>query len=225
MRFIYFLLFTVALTFSACQPDSKPGKKLKKATMFADFYVRYLQPERELKAEAFFMEGKEYDKAKPSRMSDVIFQGKLMNERHIPQRGTRYRTERVLPYELPIEFHYGEDGHFELYMSPIEEFIVKGDISKSAGMTLVLKGEKLQQNESIVLLFSGAESKATSVTIPGPTEGIEIPVTSDQLKDLQIGPAQFYLVKKQDFKLEKPGHSIQGLTEYYTKSIDVEVIE
>lgn len=197
---------------------------------FADYYVRYLQTERQLKAHASFMEGDSLKNAEPKKFrSGVSFQGKRMELRNLNNKVFRYLLNEETNYSDAYLFrHRDEDGNYWEYtikMNPIGDFFVKDEISKSQGMTLIVNGGILQSNEQLVLLFSDYNNRATNITINGPTKDIEFELTPDQLQDLEIGSGQLYLVKKQYNEDQEERLSATASIEFYTRSIEIEVLE
>jgi hypothetical protein len=110
-------------------------------------------------------------------------------------------------------------------MNPIGDFFVKDEISKSKGMTLIVNGGILQSNEQLVLLFSDYNNRATNITINGPTKDIEFELKPEQLQELEVGSGQLYLVKKQYNEDQEERLSATASIEFYTRSIEIEILE
>lgn len=197
---------------------------------FAKYYVRYLQTERQLKAHASFLEGDSIKNAEPKRFrGGVSFQGKKMQFRDLQGKLYRYLLNEQTDYNETFLFRHRDDNgdywEYTMRMHPIEDFFVKDKISKSKGMTIVADGAILQSNESLVLLFSDERNRATTLTIEGPSKTIELSIPPEQLGDLSVGKGKLYLVKKQFNEDQEEQLNASSSIEFYTKSIDIEVLE
>ena len=208
----------------AIEPEEKPPH------WFAKYYVRYLQTERQLKAHASFLEGDSLENAEPKKFrGGVSFQGKRMEFRDLQGKLFRYIHNERTGYSDNFLFRHRDDNgdywEYTMKMNPIEDFFIKDDISKSKGMTLIADGAILQQNESLVFLFSDENNKAATFTVEGPSKTIELSIPAEQLKDLSLGKGQLYLVKKQYNEDQEEQLNATSSIEFYTKSIDIEVVE
>lgn len=223
------LLLGLFLLFESCQ-NSTPQKPKPKEKLFIDFFVRYLTDESQLKAQASFSEGISPDDSKPKRIEGgVAFQGSGMIEQNMHSKVIRYELVRPGAYTGSFPFNFkdeeGQQREYLLKMSPIEDFFIKGEISISKGMTLVVNGGLIKANEQLVLLFSDEKSRAYSITLSGPAKTIEFTLTPDQTAALRPGKGQLYLVKRQDNIEENNEISLVSSIEYYTSAIDIEVVE
>lgn len=225
---IFFVLSSLLLV-GSCQEagnmQQKPAEKL-----FIDFFVRYLAEESQLKAHASFSKGISPDESRPKQIAGgVSFQNSGMVERNLQSKVIRYELERESEYigDFPFQFK-AEDGKqraYNLKMTPIKDFFLKGDISISKGMTLVVNGGLIKANEQLVLLFSDDENRAYSITLTGPAKTIEFTLSPEQTAPLRPGPGKLYLVKRQDNQQENEEISLVSSIEFYTPAIDIEVVE
>jgi hypothetical protein len=205
--------------------QQKPAEKL-----FIDFFVRYLAEDSQLKAQASFSTGISPDESRPKQIAGgVSFQSSGMVERNLLSKVIRYELERESEYigDFPFQFKAddGKQRAYNLTMTPINDFFLKGDISISKGMTLVVNGGLIKANEQLVLLFSDDESRAYSITLTGPAKTIEFTLSPEQTAPLRPGPGQLYLVKRQDNQQENEEISLVSSIEFYTPAIDIEVVE
>jgi len=200
--------------------------------MYADFFVRYLETEEQLKAHASFYEG---DTLTTSRSvtfdNEVTFQNNAMQPRQIPEdRSFRYVYNGTGDYSNSFTFKFPKSGlgkeEYTVSMSPIEDFAVKnGAVSLSEGMVLEIQGEPFQANESLVLLFTGENNVSAAAEFAGPFDVAELNVPAVQLLGVEPGKNALYLVKKQ-VNAEKIGSmDVTSSVEFYSKIIDVEVME
>ncbi len=222
-----FVSLLLAFLFCNCQTDSNPEKG---PLIFADFFIRYLDDEHELKAQASFLEGDSINNAVPKTFEGgIAFQGSGMEMKKIQDKLIRYSLIREMDYLDTFRFKFNNDlGNPEIYsvaMSPIQDFFLQGPISKSKGMTIVINGGVLNPGENLVLLFSDEKNQARTINMVGPKADVEYRFTADQLKNLTIGKGQLYLVKKQLKEQNIGNRVVRTEIEYYTKAIDVEVVE
>ena len=230
MKYIYILGFAQFIfSFSACQSNDKPNRATAKP-LYINYEVRYLEPEKELRALAFFKEGDSLEVAVPKEFSNTSFQGSAMDKQDLGEKGFRYILNRKGPFSANLDFSYknneGIAVNYDLTMSEVGEFLVReGDINKNKGVTIAWKGEALDPSQSLVLMFTDKNNKATSTTVKGPTKLSEFSVPSRDLAALTLGEGQLYLVKKQVRKTQEDNQSILSVVEYYTTPINIKVVE
>lgn len=227
-QLLLFLLFSSG--WLACRPEpANEEVSYRQSKIFAEFFVRYLAPEQQLRGQASFWEG-----VSPSNRQPVLpegpvsFEGRPMESKPLPGNHIRFSRTDHTNYEEQMVFHFrmpeGRDLKYELKMTPVRDFFIKGEISKSNGTTLVVNGGLMNKEESLVLLFTDTQQKATAITIPGPTTDIELTLSPEQLQDLTPGVGKLYLMKKLDKKESHPNLELTAAVEYYTDSRLIEVI-
>lgn len=224
LSYSYLLVILLTFCFSCASPNTEDAK----TTLFADLYVRYLESERQLKAQASFMEGDSISNAKLVRLPKVTFQDKELRERDLPNIGVRYMLQQngvEAQKDYIFKFQPKDCPEVEQTISllPIGNFAIRDGIQKSKGMTLVMDEPTLTANESLVLLFSDQNNKAVSLEIKGPSNAKEIHFTPKQIQSLSLGKGQLYLVKKQISEEQKKDMEVQVAIEYYSRTIEVEV--
>lgn len=224
---LFSILFLSVLYCSSCKNQEKQTPKL---IFFEDYFIRYLSPEQQIKAQAVFAEGDTITRTQAkSFLGGVSFQGSGMTERKISDKLIRFEETRKMDYADSFSFrHKGEDGNNTTHiinMSPIEDFFLKSSVSKTNGLDIVVKGGVLTKQESLVFLFSDNQNIAASIEVKGPTNTIEFHLSPTQFSKLNIGKGKLYLVKKQA-TLEKTGNrDIHAEIEYYTKDIEIEIVD
>ena len=223
----FYRLLLPGLFFFSCQPTAVETPE-KEPHFFAEYFVRYLQTERQLKAYASFMEGDSLKTAQPKKFpAGVTFENKDMEFRNLGGRSFRYLiNEDDKNYSNSFIFrHKDTDGDFWEYtikMNPIEDFFIKESvIQKSEGMTLVINGGILKSNEQLILLFNDRNNKAHSIQIDGPSNDLEHRLNAENLAGLTKGPAKLYLVKKQINRDNEEQLTAVSSIEYYSKAIDI----
>lgn len=212
---------------TGCQQDTQSTDNQR---LFSEFFVRYLEPEQQLKAYASFFEGDSIKTAAPKTfLGGVSFQGMGMESRNLLDQAIRYTITSTGDYQPVFEFKYKNDDREEIIhsisMSPIEDFVVAPQVRKSEGMTLTVEGGALAPNESLVLLFNDENNKASSITINGPTQGIKHDIPASNLSGLNPGKCQLYLVKKKSEIAESSDAYTVSSIEFYSNTTDVEIME
>ncbi len=241
MKFTF--TFSILLVFSvmlSCGTEDKPAPSSNTPDTAVDvptvtgpiierYYVRFLEKSREMRAEAMYYEGASLKRAKNITMQAVYFRDFKMNAQDLGNgRGIRYAYRTKVPYNSNFKFQYqnhqGESTTRNFELAGISDFVIReGDIKRTKGATLEWQGEALKEGQSLVILFTDAEQKASSVTVEGPTTLPEIALSSEQLSNLSPGIAKLNLVKKQNYNRKEEGRLILESLEYYTNAIKVEV--
>jgi len=227
---IYYLaaLIAAAILLPACR-EERPEEKAKH--LFAEFFVRYLQAEQEIKAHVSFFEGDTIQSAAPKSFAGgAAFQGNSMKARSLPGGTIRYTFEQRGNYADTFQLRFrddsGQDREIAAAMAPVDSFaIAGGQASRSGGMTLYAKGGKLNPGESMVLLFSDENDKAYTIMLTGPSAGEEYRIPAAKVETLNPGKHTLYLVKKKRASEKGDTLSILADIEYYTHTIEVEVVE
>lgn len=227
----------VLFSFIACQENGDSTKKVAEATIetkqeatIEKYYIRFLQEEKETRAEASFFTGSNFEEAQARDIEAITFQDRSMKAQNLGARGIRYFYRSRVPYNTTYKFTYNEKASSsqqrQFEMDGIEEFLIKeGKVDRSDGITLVWKGEALDSTQSMVLMFTDENKKASYTTIEGPTETPEIKINSDQLANLSPGKGELYLVKKQNRSVQEHQAMILASMEFYTRPIKIEVQE
>ena len=220
---LFLLLFP-----TACRDAPEPPPDRSK--MFADFFVRYLATERQLRGQASFWDGLSWTNLDPITPEGVVsFEGRKMEPRRLPGNEVRFSDTSRSDYAESLAFRFrSTDGRYlqyELKMTPVRDFFVKGKISKSAGASLVINGGVMSKGESLVFLFTNADNEATALTVEGPNTDVTVQLAPAQLQNLTTGPGRLYLVKKQHKTEVHPNLELTSAVEYYTESREVVVEE
>jgi len=228
-KFTFGILITLAAATFACR-NNEPEKV--KSDIYGDFFVRYLAPEKELRAHASFSQGDSVQNAVPIELKGgVTFQGSGMEARNLQGQQIRYTYQTQADYTAPYTFKTkmpdGSVLEHTIAMSGIGKFsIQEGVISKSKGMTLVIGQGSLEKNESIVMLFTvPATSASYTVIAAGPHSNDIHTIPPTTIPALPKGKVQLYLVKKQESTADTPIANITASAEYYSDMIEVEVVD
>lgn len=222
MRYIFSL--AMLLTLIACQSEKTSSKHI-----FADFYVRYLETERQVKAHAAFFQGDSLETATPVIFEkNVTLQTYEMKPRQVEEdKKMRYVFNGVGNYDSTFLFQYtdqrGNEQEFKISMTPILDFSVKEGASLSKGMTLQLECEPFKANESLILLFTSEKNQSAMAEFQGPFDLKELVIPAIQITEVQPGINYLYLVKKQQNTFKRPTMDITSSAEFYTKAVEVKI--
>lgn len=224
MRII--LLLGIILFLNGCKSDKTPEKT---PHVFADYYVRYLETERQIKAHAAFYEGDSVRTARPLQFtSSVLFQGDPMNPRNLPPNTIRYIYNGTGDYApTGFTFQYqdlaGKNQKQVLQMTPISDFSVTAEASRSKGLTLNIQSAPFQENESLILFFTNlSNNKAYSLEYKGLID-LPLIIAPSELEGITPGKQSLYLVKKQSNSLKAANMDITTTVEFYSKTIEVQI--
>ena len=222
--------FSLILFLANCN-NASTNKVTAKEQLIANYYLRYMQTDQSLLVHANFLSGDSSDINHPKVFSSPVnFQEKAM-ETKLQSKGTRYQSFVRGGFLETYHFHFldkEKDSHLhELKISPIVEFLVKDQrkVSKSKGMTLAWKGESLDKNESLLLMFIDATNQTLSIEIKGSTANIEVNILPEQLSLLELGPAELYLVRQKKERYQEKNVLVKTRFEYFTKPLKVMVIK
>lgn len=221
------LVFISFLFLISCQSET-PKSDQKQPTTFANFFVRFLQSENQVKANASFRTGMTQDLSKPIQIENgVFFHNGNMKEKKIPNVGIRYSYDYKGDFSDPYKFRFTDPlqgkMNYEVNVNPILNYSIKGDVSKSKGLTLTWEGTPLNENESLVFLFTAAK-KNVPFEIKGKTASSTIEVPAEKLKTLEVGAAKVYLVRKQSHLHQEGNFVALSEMEFYTHETDIKIV-
>jgi len=226
---IYFGLLIILLFFlPSCQSDDPDTTNIQSdSTIYTDYFVRYMAEDNQLKGTASFLEGDTITNVSPLKFEGgVSFHGSGMEMKNIQNKVFRYVQARKADYADSFKFHHkykGKSIDYEISMSPIEDFYVKGDVSMTQGMIIVVVGKALNAGESYVFLVSDVKNKAVSYTVRGPESKLEFKFPTTELAKLETGEGQLYIVKKQTKFSKDKENDIRAEIEYYSKPLTIEI--
>lgn len=228
MKYITGFLFI--FFFTACQSDTdvRQNNDIK---LFADLYVRYLQNEQQMKAEASFKKGLNLKNAEkvdfdgeiklnnrllsPVKIKDAIFRYQLSQEQAFKER-----------YNFALTEDNGDEANHSIKISPIAKFsLTEGAASKANGFELKWDGANLTKAERLLVMITDKNSKAHSISVNGPSENQSISITGADLEPLDTGNGYIYLVKKQENETIEQNTIISSLAEFYTDRILIEIVK
>lgn len=225
---LLFLLLTGGIF--ACRSGSGEGDpSAEPQPLYANFFVRYLELERTLKAQASFRTGDSLATARPVAVEGgIAFQGSGMEQRELGQDLIRYHYQRSGDYRPPYTFRFTDPGgvrrEYTIDLKPVAGFRVTPRISRSGGGAFSLSDGALEAGESLVVLITDARNQAASVTIEGPAAQQEHRIPSAPLAPLTPGRGQVYLVRKKTTQLQEGRLTVLLEGEFYSETLDIEIL-
>jgi hypothetical protein len=226
LKYILIFSFCIGIFLFSCKNTSDQEAPQH---IYADYYVRYLAPIQELKAEAQYKEGNEPQNTSSKLIKEgVIFLGKKMEMQSIKESRKRYTLTDTTAFPTEIFFQYkngDEPRREELSMQPISSYTVAGPAEKEKGLTLITTDHLLKRNESMVVLLADLRNKAVSYTIHGPTTEPIHQIPPEIFQSLQAGPGSLYLVKRMKKTRAQTFQTVTATLEYYTDTLSVLIQE
>ncbi|MCR9290219.1 MAG: hypothetical protein NXI23_22840 [Bacteroidetes bacterium] len=221
------VLFTI-VCLVAC--NSEPRPLTHSETLFANFYIRYLQPEKQVKAEANFLKGDSLKTAKPLLIDGgVAFLSSGMSNRTLPNGAIRYTYENFLDYPSEFTFKFknpsGDAQKKIVKLDPLSPISAKGSISQSKGGILILEKDTLSNGESLVVLISDAEGHTVSFVVESESGSSEFEIPAKKLAKLSSGKINLYVVRKRVEEVNEPGYSFTSTIEYYSDNHEFELVD
>ncbi len=221
------LLSTFILLTSLCLScESSQKQSIQKDILKIDYYVRYLQSDKQVKAEISFSEVIDStQKLLPKRMNEVLFQDSALDGKKVKDT-YKYQLTKQIPFVEPYNFAYRDDtkeiANHSISLNPVTDFsIKKNKVSKLGGTILTLVGNPLQKNETIVILLSDAKNKTSTFF----AKELSITISPEKVKDLSLGQGSIYVVRKQVVENTSAFRQLSGLTEYYSEVKEIEIVE
>lgn len=190
----------------------------------AEYFVRYLEGEGAIKAEARIYTGKDATDAKPALCESVRFREYEMKAH--PDLPGLYQYEALISYAKECRFSFrlskGSDEIDYRYQMPgIARFTLSDSLGIDKGLLLDWEGPALQQGETIVLIFEKADHTTAEAMVTGPTLQNRILIPKAQLKGINAGEWSVYLVLRSKTEIVESDHSITAESAYYTHAMRI----
>jgi len=224
------LLLAFILLISLCFSCNFGQKEsTKKNIIQVDYYVRYLQSDKQLKTNISFAEVDSTKRIMPKKMEEVLFANNVLSGKKVGNQ-YRYQLEKQMPfaesYSLTYRQNQIEIDSVSIRMQPINDFAIKkGKVSKTAGTNITFEGTLASTEETLVLLFSDRNNKTATIKIDNHSVNSPITILPEQVSHLTVGTGNVYIVKKQTNRITSEGVEWTGLTEYYSTVKTIEIIE
>ncbi len=220
IAFILLLCF-----YFSCETTQK--QSLQNDILKIDYYVRYLQSDKQVKAEISFSEIVDSTKKiVPKRMEEVLFQNSALDGKKVKDT-YKYQLAKQSPfvdtYNFAFRDYTQQVANQPVSINPIADFsIKKNKVSKLGGTTISLEGKPLQEEESIIILLSDANNK----TITFFAKALAINISPEKISGLTLGQGTIYAVRKQNLnETSAASYQLKGLTEYYSEVKEIEIVE
>ncbi len=219
-----FLFFTILVALFACSNEQKSKSE---ELLFAEYYLRYLESEGEMKAEATFAKGKDKKSARKTDLEGTItINGMGLDPIKIDGKTLRYQQVLKAKFKDNYTFQFIDDldqkTDHAIRLAPINKFTIKSNtVSKIQGFTLEWVGSPLEKNEQLLVMITDKNGKAHSVTFNGATTTSSVQIPSSELTPLSEGEGYIYLVKKQAGNSNSDKMHILSEMEYYSDKLEV----
>ena len=224
-----FLLAFILLTSLCFSCNFRQKETTNKKSLQVDYYVRYLQSDKQLKVNISFTEIDSTEKIMPKKMEEVLFVNQVLNGKKVGN-AYRYQLATKIPfaekYGLTYRLNQTATDSLTIQMETLSDFsIKKGKVSKTAGTNLTFEGLEESTKETLVLLFSDVNNRTATIKIGNHPVNAPITILPEQVNHLAVGKGNVYLVKKQTIQASSATTELIGLTEYYSAVKEIEIIE
>lgn len=224
-------LFLVFLAFG-CQSDSNYTNNLAKHgndKIFGNLYVRYIQPDNQMKAEANFSKGSSKSSSQPIELvGGVSFQGSGLSARKILDKIIKYSTERVSNYKKDYRFGFNIDGekiNIPMEMASVDSLFPLSEASITNGMKMKIFGDNFSKNERLVALISDKTNYTTSFVVSKITKNNTFVLPGTAFEKLKKGKGNIYVVRKRTNQYNEKKYELNTTTEYYSKLYPIKISE
>lgn len=225
--FLFITFLALLTTLCQCKGD-QPERTTP--TIFANFEVRYLQGDRELRGQASFLQGDSLATATPISFEGGLgFMGSGTRTKQLPGAGFRYEGKLTADYPDELRFSFkrpGPNGHladFNFPMEGIKDFNIQSANLKD-GLRLNLEGQ-LERDESLLLLFTTPTQEARTIIRPGPISAGPLYIPQDALLHFEPGEYRLYLVKSKEIRGQMEDVQYQTIIEFYTSEKTVNLLK
>lgn len=215
-------LAVLGMFFSGCGAEQATEHTSKLA---ANFYVRYLADNQELRGQASFFQE---DSTILTFPGGVSFMGSGTLKKELPNGLVRYEGKMRVPFQNPTRFTFtlpGQNAATEVNfsMDGIDQFSIKS-ASISEGLRLTIN-KTLAADESLLLLFTDPNEEVRTIVRPGPLERTELFIPADALALFTPGDYRVYLVKSRQIKAHTEGLDYEASIEFYSPEREFELKE
>ena len=223
MRNIFSL--AILLHLFACQ-NSSPSSFTPK--IFAKYYVRYLESEQFIKAEAQFSEGDSLQNAQPIYLEkSPKFQGIEMGQKPLKKEQIKYNFENVGEYPKDFKFT-SEDKkapkEISIGVLPIKDFLVN-DCSLKNGLEIEFSEIPIIDNQQIIIFIKDSKGASIFFEIDYATAQKNLKFSFRDSQNLQIGTGQLLMIKKEHKTIQQDNFVIESILEYYSKGQEITIVE
>lgn len=221
MKLNFYLFLGCILLAAACSSDQQPK-------IYGSFFVRYMEQSRQIIAHASFYEGDTLATARPKIWTGgVAFLGSSMDARNLQGSGIRYVAERQMDFMSDCVFRFTDDKgkmqEIKMKAGSMAKAGFKEPVSKQSGLVFTYSGEKLKAGERIVLLLTDEQNQTQTLEFQGPQSSNDIVLSNDMATSVPLGKLQAYAVRTGKTELQQGRFDYLLESEYYTRTVVVEV--
>lgn len=216
--FNFGLLLLVSIFLGQCKENPPPENQKR---VFANFEIRYLAEDLQLRGHSYFTQGDSLANATPISLSKgVAFMGSGTQLKLLPEGIMRYETTFDLAYTSPLRFSFTlpqdeEITELSLPMNGINDFEII-NATKKDGLRISLDGG-LAKDESLLLLFTDPNKETKTIVRPGPLTSQDLFIPSDALLHFPTGEYNLFMLKSKETIGIMDGFEYQAIIEFYTK--------
>ncbi|MEM7102021.1 MAG: hypothetical protein AAF502_02745 [Bacteroidota bacterium] len=224
--FIYSLVLVLSMASIAMSCNQSPSATSETTPEYlASFYIRYLQDERQFKAEAKF---RPYT-AENRDFWESVDNGVLLNGKSLPMRnmgsiGTVY-TRTITGNHVPSHEFEALGQTITAYHPKTTGLKVEGEASKKNGFRLSWEGQPLADDETLTILLTDRTGKTFTMNRLGPSSAANTPILNEQLQEAAIGDATIRVVLKKRKELKFENFEGVSLSEYYSETIPFSLVD
>ncbi len=222
------LLLLLSLVFAACNSSTNPSKDAppeRYGFTKVNAYVRYIESQRELKADMTFRT----DSTKAIE-GLVVLNDELMQFKKRPKVGLQYLlTKRVKEFDRQQTFAYlekdGSQQELSLTLPTFDSLRFLSDgLHHQTGGLLGWNGPAFDQKDGMVLILTDADGQSFSINHTGITKGNRYEILPSYAQRMAPGPATIEATRKRTAISQSDSSTTQLITmEYYLRPISFEV--
>ncbi|MEL7219686.1 MAG: hypothetical protein AAGJ93_00125 [Bacteroidota bacterium] len=222
-----FSLFLLTPLFLGQCTEASPSDKQER--IFANFEVRYLAEDLQLRGYAYFSQGDSVANNQALSLANgVAFMGSGTTLKTLPEGVIRYENTFKLDYVSPLRFSFTlpqQEEAIELSfpMDGINDFAVTSATKKN-GLRIDLDGD-LAKDESLLLLFTDSDNATKTIVRPGPLTKEDLFIPSDALLHFKTGDYRLFMLKSKETAGVMDELEYQAIIEFYTQEKAFTLVE
>ena len=220
---LFLTTFLAGAPFISCQKFTKKEPEVNHNYQVINLYVRYLEPDQKMEAEAVVYEKDSSNSNIPVSVDKGVFfeDGAMSKKELLNGQRISYKTSRKKKFDGSYSFKFNFSSTdsliLEVDQSPIDSFWVLGPVSRNKSAFINWISDPLLVDESLVVLFNDKTNSATSFELKGPSESKKFEIPPKTFENTEAGEVQYYLVKRKLSNTLKENLTIITNLEYYSK--------
>ncbi len=197
--------------------------------LFVRFLVRYLERDKRLKSTVNFYQQANGMRTPIKLENDAKIEGRNMRFKNLNDQELRYEDLYDVEIQDQYSFQFNAlDGQTHTYpvkMPIVKNFAIEGKLKKSEGGTITTESEALTNREMLIVMFTDSERHTENISLFGPLDLSNIPLSAAQLKNLTVGRNEIRMVRKSSLQVKEKTYAGECNAEYYSEPIIVEVVD